>query len=584
MKSKKHLFELTLCLTLGLVVFLLASSLEFFESKNRAAETGFWEAEEFVLLLLSLLGGFGLFNWHRLRALLAQSQLTQQNEVQILLDRQKTDHAKNLFFNTLGHSLRSPLGAVNSITQLLQQPQSLDADGPAMVEALARNTGELNEVVANLLEYVELESTPIVLVQEPFGLIELLNNQVNPFANLAAAKGLLFYFDVPTLPKSLLLGDPQRLALVLRNLLSNALNFTEDGQICLAVAPPPHSLEGQISYEFKIIDSGMGVNQRGPLFDSAHLSPPSTSGTGLGILIARQIIQAMGGKLKVEPAPQGGSIFSFTLSFAKGPNYPTPPLNVLRTLVYEPNPGLASVAHKALTFGVCCQQEQTFLNLATQGNFDQLVIEGFFDPEKGLDLARQLAERIPHKPRLFLKSPRFVLAPEEAHWITSAQNHPLPVGFFNDLNLDAKEQKSATPLGPRVLLVDSNPTDRTILGRHLQALGAQVTLANSGSRAIIELEDRPYDLMLIDLDLPEMNGRETLAMIKKRISAPMPKTVGISKLSEAEGKFLAKSMAIDGFLAKPVTLSGITELLIRLNLQSPPKNSTSPLGAGNLVG
>ncbi|MBI5518773.1 MAG: response regulator [Desulfovibrio sp.] len=235
---------------------------------------------------------------------------------------EEANRSKSQFLANMSHEIRTPLAGIVGTTRLLAQTKLDDAQ-QQLVEMAQESSGALLEVLNDILDFSKIEAGQMPLRSAPFDLLLLLESVSAPYRLLAREKGLRFDLSVaPPTPKDLI-GDDGRLGQVLRNLLSNALKFTEGGGITLSVVPVPTADSGTVTLCFTVTDTGMGISPAylPHIFDSFSQADSSYgkqhAGTGLGLAISKSFVEQMGGSLNVSSQPEAGSTFTFTAVFGR---------------------------------------------------------------------------------------------------------------------------------------------------------------------------------------------------------------------------------------------------------------------------
>lgn len=401
-----------------------------------------------------------------------EQKLTRGRDAAVEMARLKSE-----FLARMSHEIRTPLNAMVGLTELLLLSDT-SASAREQLETI-RSSGQLLVTIINdILDLSKLEAGMAVLDHTPFGLAALLKDTVAAFAPMVSSKGLALESRIdPKVPQRLV-GDPQRLRQVLNNLISNALKFTAQGHVGVAVTRLEETKDG-VLIGFEIQDTGIGipaeVHER--LFQPFVQADSSTGraygGTGLGLVIAARIIEQMHGHISFRSAPGKGSTFYFSARFEKA--------------------GGAQAGPEAMTAARCGAAEGE-ANVLMQPN------------------------------------------PNEGEWRRAIA----------------------------VLVVDDNQANRFVSPLQLAALGYTADAVRDGFKALEVLSQRDYGIVLMDCEMPGIDGYETTAEIRRR-EGPLKHTIIIAVTAHAFAAIRDRCLAsgMDDYLSKPVTLKPLAAILDR---------------------
>ena len=515
--------------------------------------------------------------------------------------------AKSQFLANISHEIRTPMNAVLGMLQLLQNTEltALQKDYAGNTLAAARSLlGLLNDI----LDFSKIEAEKLTLEEAPFSLEQLLRDLSVILAGSLGDKNveLLFIVD-PALP-AFVSGDMHRLRQVLLNLISNAIKFTERGEVTVRLEPAPTAAEpGQVAIRFEVTDTGMGIqaDKIDAIFEGFTQAEASTTrrfgGTGLGLAISQRLVGLMGGALGVESRLDVGSRFHFTITFANAVATPAADLRVdaalqkdlLRVLIVDDHAGSREVllalvsrfgweAHSAST-GV--EALAMIEKSADDGlPYNAVLVDWKMPQMDGWEVAR----RIRQLPRgdtaqviiMVTAHERSALAARQAHeknLLNGFLSKPVTASLLADTVLDAISAGSAERFqhdltntskalqGLKLLVVDDNPMNQRVACELLAAQGAQVQVAGGGIAAqqLALGDDAPFDAILMDIQMPDMDGYDTTRALRQHASMRTVPIIAMTANVMASDKVLCLQAGMNDHIAKPFDLQVVIETILR---------------------
>jgi two-component system, sensor histidine kinase and response regulator len=519
---------------------------------------------------------------------------------------ERASRAKSEFLARMSHEIRTPMNGVLGMAELLRHSTTLDERQRRYAVTIHQSGSALLDIINDILDFSKIEAGKLELNRAPFNLRDVVEDAADILAERAHSKDLELVCDIPAKIETAVCGDAQRLRQIIINLISNAVKFTERGEIKIAVRQEASDVFTP-SFRFEVTDTGIGIKPENctAIFESFAQEDSSTTreygGTGLGLAICKQLVELMGGQIGVASTPGIGSKFFFSVPLATDPaagrEWLAPILQRTRMLIVDDNAtNRAILRQHLLSWGVTvveagsCLEALQILEKAFCGEFDIVILDAQMPEVHGAKLATAIRS-LPE----FAGVPLLMMSPVAAATPSADDSGAGPTVWLNKpvrrtqlhaslTSLFAKEYppaygtvkasgqgtKFVAQRGPkvsrirRVLLVEDNPVNQEVARAMLAELGIEAVSAWNGEEALEKLAAARYEAVLLDCHMPKLDGYATATRFREwekenqRSRTPIV-ALTANALSGDDEKCFAAGM--DRYLSKPFTNDQLFQVL-----------------------
>ncbi len=506
--------------------------------------------------------------------------------------------AKSNFVANMSHEIRTPMNAVIGMTSLLLADEDLNSEQRDFIETIRMSGDALMVIINDILDFSRMQENKIILEEQPFDLRDCIEEALDLVAVKAGEKSLNLAYTMDKSVPEIIIGDPNRLRQILSNLLSNAIKFSERGEIKLSVSSQDQEGAGAHEILFAVQDTGIGISadQMGYLFQpfsqvDATGMRNNVGGTGLGLVISKKLVELMDGRIWAESELEKGSTFYFTIKAETAPGDPNaslvgdqPHLVGKHVLIVNNNRTnrriLGSYVYSWGMVPLVASKTQAALDWIRRGDvFDVAILDmdmlGMDMQDKnrqdmdGLTLADEIHRYNNALPLVMLTSIGQHLPAGYAYLtkpIKPAQLHKILTKVISvPLARDSDQAKAVAreiqTNSLRILLAEDNVTSQKVTIQMLLRMGLRADVVANGIEALQALKRQPYDIVLMDLRMPVMNGLDATRIIRQNWPDNGPRVIAITAYAQKGDRDRCIEAGTDDYISKPIKLEELADVL-----------------------
>ncbi|MBK8500977.1 MAG: response regulator [Saprospiraceae bacterium] len=568
----------------------------------------YWETWWFRLLMaLLVLSGLAFIFYRRTRVVLRRQKaleiqvamrtqelmISTEEEKKARMEAEKANTAKSVFLATMSHEIRTPMNGVIGMANLLMETP-LTAEQRNYAETITTSADALLCVINDILDFSKIESGKMELTRDDFNLRTCIEEVLDVFAGQVSDKGLDLIYRIHDEVPANIIGDTMRLRQILINLINNAIKFTNRGEIFVGVRLANKLYGQKIELQFEVRDTGIGipkgkVNKLFRAFSQVDSSiTRKYGGSGLGLIISKRLVNMMGGEIGIESEEGVGSTFHFTIATQPGVESVSADkacemtnLEGKKILIVDDNRTNLEILEAQLKGWkyevVSTSSGNAALEQMIHSSFDLVITDMQMPEMDGIKLAKVIRQQNRDLPIIVLSSLSDASYKGHSNLFSAVLTKPVKHDQLCQeiyrhlknplLSVKVKQvelQKMSTDFADKfpsnIVIAEDNRINQMVIRKTLGRLGFDPVIVENGREVLDEVQQNPYDIILMDIQMPEMDGLEATRQIRK-IMGKHPVIIAMTANAMQSDKEECLAAGMDDYISKPIKVEDLKEKL-----------------------